>query len=45
MQQYFEAIADIAGSCFNAMRMLSLQMKMAEIGNIRMVATNLPLFK
>ena len=45
MQQYLEAIADISGSYLIAMRRLSVFIKMAEIGNISMVVTNLPLFK
>ena len=45
MQQYFEAILDISGSYFNKIRILSQFMKIKEIGNIRTVLTNLPLFR
>jgi hypothetical protein len=45
MQQTFEAILDISGSCFNKIRILSQFMKIKEIGNIRTVFTNLPLFR
>ncbi len=45
MQQYFEAILDISGSCFNKIRILSQFMKIKEIGNIRTVLINLPLFR
>jgi hypothetical protein len=45
MQQYLEAIKDIAGSCFIAIRRLSVFIKITVIGNIRTVVTNLPLFK
>ncbi len=45
MIQNLEAITDIAGSCFIAIRILSVFIKITVIGSIRTVLINLPLFK